>query len=841
MLAIAILLSAIAVFNASAASDLEKYLSDTQLRIETYPLNYALTQNSDGEYEVPVYSQNLRISSVRLKAPSGSSYSSDWSIDYNKWVSKSYMLANIRTRPTVEEGDQRITVKQMVTDGSKNIVATKEYVLLIKHELPKVNLTVKVVDDDGNTVENADIYIGTNVKRPTKQYPDNNGVYTVMGGYEYIYTVNAAGFRESSGIFTIENDTELTIRLTQKCKVGFKVIRANGSLTEYATLKVFDSENKLCEPLTDEYGYDTYNYLLKPGKYSYQAAYNSGSEYANGSFEVVSDDISLDIRLAERIYPITFDVTPANANISLYKNGYNGAYGDPIQPNDNGIYEIKAGQYRYIIEADGYVKVSKTFNATDAQLAKNNYKITVKLLSEAEQLLKDADNALFDIAGFGFVMNEFTGDLREPDDEDWFTPWSIDSDYDDVNICRYIEERLSKRNQKFKDVRVSIISVKSDYDWRFNEEFADCDRIEDMPDCYTVIARDGTINYRAVDENRVDEDYGGEVCSVFLKLSYGDSELIINDYYDFIVPMHIMTRQERLESVLQKFGALRTAKGSYDFSFDWDDSDFYYIIGKWTSENTDVIGNDGKITVPERNTVVRVTFTVSYSDAQIEDGGFLMDPGPLGEGEMSVSYDISFKGTGHDYSSEYVCISEANCIYGAVMVKYCSHCGDIVSQYSTKPNGHDFTVWTEENGFMTRHCNVCEYEKRISCNEFFKAPDDALISGGFIGISAGTDVYSLENAAVYDKNGKLRTTIICTGDTVIFTVNGMEYTFIAAVSGDVNGDGRIDTKDYIALRRAILGMTTLDSAAKHAGDRNSDGKIDSADYIAIRKALLKTE
>ena len=111
---------------------------------------------------------------------------------------------------------------------------------------------------------------------------------------------------------------------------------------------------------------------------------------------------------------------------------------------------------------------------------------------------------------------------------------------------------------------------------------------------------------------------------------------------------------------------------------------------------------------------------------------------------MSVSYDISFKGIGHDYSGEYVCISEANCIYGAVMVKYCSHCGDIVSQYSTQPNGHDFTGWSEENGFMVCRCNVCRYEKSIPCNEFFETPDDTAISDGFIGITAGTNTASSE-------------------------------------------------------------------------------------------------
>lgn len=71
VLVTAILLSAIAVFGTSAADDLEKYLSDTQLRIETYPLNYALTPNSDGEYEIPYIRRicaYLRYASRRRRA-----------------------------------------------------------------------------------------------------------------------------------------------------------------------------------------------------------------------------------------------------------------------------------------------------------------------------------------------------------------------------------------------------------------------------------------------------------------------------------------------------------------------------------------------------------------------------------------------------------------------------------------------------------------------------------------------------------------------------------------------------------------------------------------------------
>ncbi len=53
--------------------------------------------------------------------------------------------------------------------------------------------------------------------------------------------------------------------------------------------------------------------------------------------------------------------------------------------------------------------------------------------------------------------------------------------------------------------------------------------------------------------------------------------------------------------------------------------------------------------------------------------------------------------------------------------------------------------------------------------------------------------------------------------------------------GDINGDGKINPTDYIALRKSLLSGIAL---PKNTADINGDGKINSADYVALRMHIL---
>ncbi len=56
--------------------------------------------------------------------------------------------------------------------------------------------------------------------------------------------------------------------------------------------------------------------------------------------------------------------------------------------------------------------------------------------------------------------------------------------------------------------------------------------------------------------------------------------------------------------------------------------------------------------------------------------------------------------------------------------------------------------------------------------------------------------------------------------------------------GDVNGDGKVNSKDYIMLRLSLLGKSRLGDEDAEYADMNGDGKIDSQDYIKLRLRLL---
>ncbi len=56
--------------------------------------------------------------------------------------------------------------------------------------------------------------------------------------------------------------------------------------------------------------------------------------------------------------------------------------------------------------------------------------------------------------------------------------------------------------------------------------------------------------------------------------------------------------------------------------------------------------------------------------------------------------------------------------------------------------------------------------------------------------------------------------------------------------GDLTGDDKIDSFDYMLVRASILGLKTLTEAQLIAADVNGDGKVDSFDYLLMRAHIL---
>ena len=58
--------------------------------------------------------------------------------------------------------------------------------------------------------------------------------------------------------------------------------------------------------------------------------------------------------------------------------------------------------------------------------------------------------------------------------------------------------------------------------------------------------------------------------------------------------------------------------------------------------------------------------------------------------------------------------------------------------------------------------------------------------------------------------------------------------------GDVNGNGELDTLDYMVLKRSILGTYTLSADENSRADVTLDGEITSLDYMMLKRAILGT-
>lgn len=620
---------------AENSSEVEAYLNSTYAKaIDPYA---SLKKDDEGRYIIP-----LSKTSVSLKKDTSSKlYTSSWSSSddtYAKVTNSSYSASAKISHPSYNEGAKVVTLTLKIldkTDG-KTVLGTRDYVLYIETKLATYSLDVTAKNEKGEIIDNAKVSVFDS--RNIEQNPSSLSANT-----EYTLTVSALGYVRDVRKITLTQNTKLDVILKEGATVDFTVKLATGAKTDYATLKVTSANgSQTYSPIEDEYGYETSQFELTPGEYKYYATYQSGSQTAAGTFTVAEGTKSLNItvNLKYTEYKVKFDVTPENAKITLKKNGSSGAYGDEILPDENGYYTIVYGQYRYTAQAEGFITVSKTFNATDTSLKNNNYVITVKLDSLYDSLLNKADDYLFAQSGDGMMMTEFSGVHT---DGDFGYVSDVDSDYQDTNVIETVEEKINSNVKSDEKITVKLNAVKN----------------IDGDDDNTVIFKNGNIYYNGVDSSNYDEDFYGAVYDLSLTLTCGDktkeSELRV------VVPYHTYTRLQRLDSAALYAVNFANIKGENKSAADVtrnldlintadsDDYSYYSICSSWVSDHPEIIdAKTGKVTRPEKDTMVKLTVKTYYSASFVEETDFFFDPGPLGDNAAYRSVIVMVKGTKQD-------------------------------------------------------------------------------------------------------------------------------------------------------------------------------------------------
>jgi len=620
---------------AENSSEVEAYLNSTYAKaIDPYG---NLKKDDEGRYIIP-----LSKTSVSLKKDTSSKlYTSSWSSSddtYAKVTNSSYSASAKITHPSYNEGAKVVTLTLKIldkTDG-KTVLGTRDYVLYIETKLATYSLDVTAKNEKGEIIDNAKVSVFDS--RNIEQNPSSLSANT-----EYTLTVSALGYVRDVRKITLTQNTKLDVTLKEGATVDFTVKLATGAKTDYATLKVTSADgSQTYSPIKDEYGDETSQFELTPGEYKYYATYQSGSQTAAGTFTVAEGTKSLNItvNLKYTEYKVKFDVTPENAKITLKKNGSSGAYGDEILPDENGYYTIVYGQYRYTAQAEGFITVSKTFNATDTSLKNNNYVITVKLDSLYDSLLNKADDYLFAQSGDGMMMTEFSGVHT---DGDFGYVSDVDSDYQDTNVIETVEEKINSNVKSDEKIMVKLNAVKN----------------IDGDDDNTVIFKNGNIYYNGVDSSNYDEDFYGAVYDLSLTLTCGDktkeSEVRV------VVPYHTYTRLQRLDSAALYAVNFANIKGENKSAADVnrnldlintadsDDYSYYSICSSWVSDHPEIIdAKTGKVTRPEKDTMVKLTVKTYYSASFVEETDFFFDPGPLGDNTAYRSVSVIVKGTKQD-------------------------------------------------------------------------------------------------------------------------------------------------------------------------------------------------
>ena len=619
---------------AENSSEVEAYLNSTYAKaIDPYG---SLKKDDEGRYIIP-----LSKTSVSLKKDTSSKlYTSSWSSSDDTYakVNNSYSASAKITHPSYNEGAKVVTLTLKIldkTDG-KTVLGTRDYVLYIETKLATYSLDVTAKNEKGEIIDNAKVSVFDS--RNIEQNPSSLSANT-----EYTLTVSALGYVRDVRKITLTQNTKLDVILKEGATVDFTVKLATGAKTDYATLKVTSANgSQTYSPIEDEYGYETSQFELTPGEYKYYATYQNGSQTAAGTFTVAEGTKSLNItvNLKYTEYKVKFDVTPENAKITLKKNGSSGAYSDEILPDENGYYTIVYGQYRYTVEAEGFITVSKTFNATDTSLKNNNYVITVKLDSLYDSLLNKADDYLFAQSGDGMMMTEFSGVHT---DGDFGYVSDVDSDYQDTNVIETVEEKINSNVKSDEKITVKLNAVKN----------------IDGDDDNTVIFKNGNIYYNGVDSSNYDEDFYGAVYDLSLTLTCGDktkeSEVRV------VVPYHTYTRLQRLDSAALYAVNFANIKGENKSAADVtrnldlintadsDEYSYYSICSSWVSDHPEIIdAKTGKVTRPEKDTMVKLTVKTYYSASFVEETDFFFDPGPLGDNAAYRSVSVIVKGTKQD-------------------------------------------------------------------------------------------------------------------------------------------------------------------------------------------------
>lgn len=151
------------------------------------------------------------------------------------------------------------------------------------------------------------------------------------------------------------------------------------------------------------------------------------------------------------------------------------------------------------------------------------------------------------------------------------------------------------------------------------------------------------------------------------------------------------------------------------------------------------------------------------------------------------------------------------------------------------PKGSGYMAREASDGTKT-YLVLIKDETTDKSNNTFSEPNENNIIFTKIETTAEEILKEYPEAKIKNSKGTEITgkTLISTGDK-IFLEEKEAYTLVKL--GDVTGDGKVTSADYVRIKNYLRSKATLTNAEKSAADPTNDGKITSADYVRIKNYL----
>ena len=186
-----------------------------------------------------------------------------------------------------------------------------------------------------------------------------------------------------------------------------------------------------------------------------------------------------------------------------------------------------------------------------------------------------------------------------------------------------------------------------------------------------------------------------------------------------------------------------------------------------------------------------------------------------------------------DEGKEATCTEE-----GLTEGKHCSVCGEIlVAQEKIPAKGHNF-----EDGECTE-CGEQEFDEIDISSDTYEIENEYIskiqpettvkeFKDNLKTNATEINIYNKENELLKDDD------IIGTGMRLELKNGDKTKTFTLIVKGDVNGDGKADMLDIVAINKYRLNKTSLEEIYLKAGDVTEDSKVNLYDILKINKFRL---